>query len=241
MSTASSVVPPSASPSPARRAVRIVIEENIAIPAEVNDLPTFCRWATSDHYPDRGRFSYLRGVIWVDLTMEALYKHNQVKEAIGRILGQLIFDSKIGRFFPDGMLLRNDDADLATEPDGMFVSYESLRSGKVQRVERDIPDFLELEGSPEMVLEVVSETSVQKDTQELRELYWRAGIVEYWLVDARSDTPRFDILLRGRKGYTSARKQAGGWKRSQVFGRSFLLTQTIDPLGDPLYMLNSRS
>lgn len=240
MSTASSLVPPPAPPLPASRALRIVIEENVSIPAEVNDLASFCRWATSDQYPERGQFSYLRGVLWVDLTMETVYRHNQVKEAIGRILGQLIFDSKKGRFLPDGVLLRNSAADLATEPDGMFVSYDALRSGRVQRIEREAPDFLELEGSPEMVLEVVSETSVRKDTEELRELYWRAGINEYWLVDARADAPRFDLLHHGRKGYTSTRKQAGGWLRSNVFDRSFQLRQTTDPLGDPLYVLNVR-
>lgn len=241
MSTASSIVSPSVPPQPAPRAVRIVIEENVAIPAEVVNLASFCRWATSDQHPERGQFSYLRGTIWVDLSMETLYRHNQVKREFAEVLGGLVKSSAMGRFIPDGMLLRNDAADLATEPNGMFVSYDALRSGRVRRVERETPDFLELEGSPEMVLEVVSETSVQKDTEELRELYWRAGILEYWLVDARATAPRFDILHRGRKGFTSTRKKAGGWRRSNVFDRSFHLTQTADPLGDPLYVLNVHS
>jgi Uma2 family endonuclease len=241
MSAASSVVSPSVPSQPVPRAVRILIEEVVAIPAEVVDLNSFCRWATSDQYPERGRYSYLRGTIWVDLTMETLYRHNQVKREFAEVLGGLVKSLAIGRFIPDGMLLRNATADLATEPDGMFISYDALRSGRVQRIEREVPDFLELEGSPEVVLEVVSETSVHKDTEELRELYWRAGILEYWLVDARADAPKFDILQHGRKGYTATRKQAGGWRRSAVFGRSFQLTQTTDPLGDPLYQLNVRS
>jgi Uma2 family endonuclease len=240
MSTASSLAPP-ALPVSEPRALRVLIEENVAIPAEVVDLDSFCRWATSDHYPERGRFSYLRGSIWVDLSMEKLYSHNQVKWEIAEVLGNLVKSSATGRFFPDGMFLRNSIADLATEPDGMFVSYDALRSGRVQRIEREEPDFLELEGSPEMVLEVVSDTSVRKDTEELRELYWRAGILEYWLVDARETTTRFEILQHGRKGYKSTRKQAGGWLRSPVFDRSFQLMQTTDPLGDPLYVLNVRS
>lgn len=241
MSTASSLVPPPAPPWPVPRALRVVIEENVAIPAEVVDLASYCRWATSEEFPQRGQFSYLRGTIWLDLTLEALYRHNQVKREFAEVLGGLVKSLATGRFFPDGMFLRNTNADLATEPDGMFVSYDALRSGRVQRIERDKPDFLELEGSPEMVLEVVSETSVQKDTVELRDLYWHAGILEYWLVDARAAEPRFDLLRHGRKGYVSTRKQAGGWLPSNVFGRSFQLTQTSDPLGDPLYVLNVRS
>ncbi|HTU93852.1 MAG TPA: hypothetical protein VMF69_27475, partial [Gemmataceae bacterium] len=65
MSAASSLVPPSVPPLPAPRALRIVIEENVTIPPEVNDLASYCRWATSDQYPERGQFSYLRGTIWV--------------------------------------------------------------------------------------------------------------------------------------------------------------------------------
>jgi Uma2 family endonuclease len=240
MSAASSLVQPSAPPLPAPRPPRVFIGECVTIPAEVVDLTSFCRWATSDQYPERGQFSYLRGTIWVDLTMEALYKRNQVKGEIAEALGRLAKTLAIGRYIPDGMLLRNTGADLATEPDGMSVSYDALRSGRVQRIEREELDFLELEGSPEMVLEVVSKTSVHKDTEELRELYWRAGILEYWLVDARTVAPRFDILHPGRKGYTATRKQAGGWRRSNVFDRSFQLVQTSDPLGDPLYQLNVR-
>ncbi|MGH7171054.1 MAG: Uma2 family endonuclease [Gemmataceae bacterium] len=241
MSTASSLVPPPAPSWPVPRALRIVIEENVAIPAEVVDLASYCRWATSEEFPPRGQFSYLRGTIWVDLTMETLYRHNQVKREFAEVLGGLVKSLATGRFIPDGMLLRNSAADLAAEPDGMFVSYDALRGGRVQRIERERPDFLELEGTPEMVLEVVSETSVQKDTVELRDLYWHAGILEYWLVDARAAEPRFDLLRHGRKGYVSTRKQAEGWLPSNVFGRSFQLTQTSDPLGDPLYVLNVRS
>jgi Uma2 family endonuclease len=220
----------------------VLIDESVCIPAEVVDLDSFCRWATSDQYPERGRFSYLDGTIWVDLSMEDIYRHNQVKEAMGRVLGQLILDAKMGRFLPDGVLLRNRTANLSTEPDGAFISYDALRDGHVQRLEGGTPTgYVQLEGSPEMVLEVVSESSVQKDTVDLRDLYWRVGILEYWLVDARAATPRFDILRHGRKGYTATRKQAGGWVKSTVFGRSFQLTQTTDPLGDPLYTLNVRT
>jgi Uma2 family endonuclease len=87
-----------------------------------------------------------------------------------------------------------------------------------------------------MALEVVSAKSVRKDTRELRSLYWRAGIPEYWLVDARGRTPRFDILRHGARGYTTTRSRRG-WLRSIVFGRSFQFTQQTDPLGNPQYTL----
>jgi Uma2 family endonuclease len=90
-----------------------------------------------------------------------------------------------------------------------------------------------------MVLEVVSAGSVQKDTVELRDAYWKASVKEYWLVDARLDPPSFDILRHTGKGYAAARKQKG-WVRSSVFGRAFRLVRDTDPLGHPRFVLDVR-
>ena len=64
-------------------------------------------------------------------------------------------------------------------------------------------------GEPDMVLEVVSDSSVHKDTVVLRQGYWQAGIREYWLVDARREPVYFDILRRTTKGYAAASAMAG--------------------------------
>jgi Uma2 family endonuclease len=72
------------------------------------------------------------------------------------------------------------------------------------------------------VLEVVSDSSVQKDTVSLPEVYYRAGILEYWLIDARGAEVDMQILHRGPEKYLPAPRQAG-WQLSEVFGRSFRL------------------
>ena len=90
-----------------------------------------------------------------------------------------------------------------------------------------------------MVLEVISPSTVIKDTERLRDLYWHAGISEYWLVDARGDRLEFDIFQRTAKGFTATRKQ-GGWTKSIVFGKSFRLTRQKDDLGHPEYTLAVR-
>jgi Uma2 family endonuclease len=211
----------------------------VHIPAEVVDFDSFCRWTDSDEFPERWRFAFLGDYLWVDLSMEEMYTHNQVREVIGRIVGEIVASGNLGRWLPDGMQLTNAAVNLSTEPDGMFVSYDALQSGRVQRLKGRIPGIMRLEGSPEMVLEVVSATSVRKDTVELRDLYWQAGIREYWLVDVR-ETLQFEIMKHGPKGYTSTRRQAGGWLKSTVFGHSFQLTQTTDRLGDPIYQVAVR-
>jgi Uma2 family endonuclease len=87
-----------------------------------------------------------------------------------------------------------------------------------------------------MVLEVVSRSSVKKDTVTLRQAYWEAGIPEYWLVDARGDGLEFRILKAGPKGYTEVRKQAG-WLKSGIFGKSFRLARGTDRSGNPSFNL----
>ena len=90
-------------------------------------------------------------------------------------------------------------------------------------------DSIEVFGSPDMTLEVVSPTSVEKDTVDLRRLYWEAGVKEYWLVDSREKTFAFDILRRGPAKFL-ATTQHQGWIKSQVFGREFKLTREMAKL-----------
>jgi Uma2 family endonuclease len=170
------------------------------------------------------------------MSKEQIFTHNQVKGEIAIVLGSLAKIDRLGRFFPDGVLLSNVSADLASQPDGTFVSNEAFRAGRVQLVEGVEEGYVELEGTPDMLLEVVSPSSVEKDTVELRDLYWRAGIREHWLVDARGPRLAFDILYHSAKGYLATRKQ-GGWLKSAVFQRSFKLTHHADHLGHPDYQL----
>jgi Uma2 family endonuclease len=218
--------------------VSIILTEagQVQIPAEVVDLESFRRWARSDEFPEHGRFSYLAGNLWVDLSMEQLFSHNRIKTQFTIVLGGLVEGGGLGYFFSDGVLFSNLDADLSTEPDAAFASYEAVQDLRVRFIEGKKKGYVEVVGSPEMVLEVVSDTSLQKDTRILRELYWTAEIAEYWLVDVRGEAVRFDILRRGKRGYTATRAQAG-WLHSGVFGRSFRFTQQADPLGHPRYTL----
>jgi Uma2 family endonuclease len=230
---------PAAPPVAQRVGLPVHINGEVDIPPWVIDLASFRRWASSAEFPQRGRFAFLEDTLWVDLTMEQLFTHNQVKGEFAIVLGGLVKVLKTGRFFHDRTALTNPDVKLSTEPDGLFVSFQTLRDRRVRYVEGTEEDYVELEGTPDMVLEVVSPSTIQKDTVRLRDLYWRAGIPEYWLVDARPAIPRFDILRRGKRRYSSTPKEAG-WLPSSVFGRSFRLTRGKDALGDPEYTLSIR-
>lgn len=60
--------------------------------------------------------------------------------------------------------------------------------------------------------------------------YHRAGINEYWLIDARGEEISFQILDWRKKGYVAATKR-DGWQFSLVFKYWFRLTRQRGNLG----------
>jgi Uma2 family endonuclease len=216
-----------------------VPEIDAVIPDGITTQEAFRRWATSDDFPNRGRFAFLKGALWMEPTMERGNSHNQVKAAVNAVLTMLVDREDIGLYFPDGMLVSNLEAGLSTVPDGAFVRHEAFERGAVHRIGSG-DDYVELVGMPDMVLEVISPSSVQKDTVDLPDLYWQAGISEYWLVDARGDRASFIIRRHGPRGYTENRRQAGGWMKSSVFACSFRLTRGTKRSGDPKFTLQMR-
>jgi Uma2 family endonuclease len=216
----------------------ILESEEFVIPLWVKDLKSFRRWADSDEFPENGRIVYIKGEVWVDMSKEQLFTHVLLKGELARVLGNLVKTGQMGLFFGDGGFLSNVDADIAVIPDAVFASNGALED-RVRLLEGKRGGYVEMEGSPDMVLEVVSDSSVHKDTQQLRQDYWEAGIREYWLVDARPDPLAFDILRHTPKGYRATPKK-DGWLKSAVFGKSFRLTRRINNLNHHEYTLEVR-
>jgi Uma2 family endonuclease len=226
------------SPSGKRRSGLEYYVNGIAhIPAWVVDHTSYRRWARSEEFPETGRYSFLNGAIWIDLTMEQIFSHNAVKTEVARVLASLVRQDDLGYFFSDGTLVSHAGAALSTDPDACFVGYQTVETGKARWIEGAVEGYVEVEGTPDMALEVVSTSSLTKDTETLRELYWKAGVAEYWLIDARKPNLLFSLLRHSSKGYTEARRHADGWLRSSVFARQFRLTQSKDRLGSPKFAL----
>ena len=53
---------------------------------------------------------------------------------------------------------------------------------------------------PDLIVEVVSESSRDRDYTEKRDEYWALGVKEYWIVDAKLN--QVLILKRGRSQWT---------------------------------------
>ncbi len=214
------------------------------VPATGMTLQRFREWAESDDYPDRGRILYHRGEMYFDMSPERVDTHTALKEAINRTLGMLVYEGDLGRYYPDGITLVNLGADLSNEPDALFASWDTIRSGKLTIPPDKKGKHTELLGTPDWVCEIVSDSSVKKDTQLLRDAYHKAGIPEYWLIDARGTDIDFQLLVWNTEGYQPAHfkpgEPAAGWRWSPNFEREFQFTRYRDQVGWWQYDLKSR-
>jgi Uma2 family endonuclease len=156
-------------------------------------------------------------------------------------LHDLVERNALGLFVCGRTPVSNERADFSTVPDAYFVSWDRFSTGQAKLVHTDDgEDADEIEGCPDMVCEIVSPTSEAKDDVHLRRLYHLAGIPEYWLIDARGEEIRFDILRHRSGGYDPA-PVVDDWLTSTVFGRRFCLDRVRNPSGLWQYTLHIAS
>lgn len=200
-------------------------DQLLHIPFSAHTLSGFRAWVDSPEFPQAVRATFIAGEIFLDMSKEDPRLHVRIKDQLVIKIGQLVADEDLGEFYGDGMGISNEEAELSTIPDGSFYLWETLESGRIRLVQREGEEsFVELEGTLDWVVEVVSRCSVTKDRQRLRAAYHRAGVAEYWLVDVRGAEVDFQILYRRKNGYVAAPVK-DGWQKSRVFGRDFRFTR----------------
>jgi Uma2 family endonuclease len=213
----------------------VLFEEQLEIPAEIRSLAEFRRWAVSDEFPERGRVDFVAGRIEVDMAPEDLFCHGTLKSELGAALQRLVKRGKLGHLWIDRARISSPEADLSAEPDVVFLSHEALKSGRARLVPKagGRPGrYVEVEGPVDLVVEIVSDTSVSKDTKRLPVAYFRAGVGECWLADARGESVAFAIHRRGANGFEPVDRDSDGFQPSAVLGRSFRLDSTRDADGN---------
>ena len=221
----------------------IIYEENLRIPQEALSFQGFQGWVESEEFPETGRIDYLAGDVEADMSPEDLHTHGIVKGAIYAALHSLVA-GRLGEIFVDKARVTSRFVELSVEPDVVVVFWESLKSGQVRYVPAAShkPDrFSEMEGAPDVVVEVVSDSSEAKDLKRLPPLYAQAGIPELWLVDARQSKVRFKIQsLQGGK-YAPMEPDAEGWIASPRLGLSFRLIRSRTPIATWHYLLEHKN
>lgn len=212
----------------------VIFEERVEVPLGLDGLPGFRAWTASRSFPDSGRIDFLAGTIEVDMSPEDIFSHGVLKAELAAVLHRLVKSAGLGILLIDSTRVVAPAADLSVEPDVVFVSHDSLRDGRARLVPKATGEpgrFVEIEGAVDLVVEIVSDTSVEKDTRRLPKAYFRAGIGEFWLLDARGPQPEFVIHRRSAERFVPVDVAADGSQRSDVLDRRFVLRSRRNPLG----------
>lgn len=209
---------------------------SLRIPHEIHTLAGFRKWALSEDGPEKLPVMFLGGTVYIDMGKEEIRTHADVKTEVAVTLGLLNRELDFGKLYINGVLVTNVEADVSNNPDMLAVFWESLEKKLVRYVTRRNRD-VEIVGSPDWALEIVSRSSVTKDKRKLRKAYHRARIREYWIIDARRDEISFVVLYWRKAGYVAA-PHHDGWVHSRVFQRDFRLTRTVDRRGAWKYTLD---
>ena len=211
-------------------ATSVLFEEQVEIPLNLRSLEDFRRWALSASFPERGRIDFLAGRIEVDMSPEDFFCHGVLKtELIGVFMKRVKRDS-MGYLLTDSTRVSCPNADLSVEPDIVFVSHRAIATGQVRLIAKASAEpgrYIELEGPPDLVVEIVSDSSVGKDTRRLPAAYAQAGVGEFWLIDARGRELRFEIHHLHNAAYMAAQRDTDGFQSSTVFGCMFRLDRTL--------------
>ena len=220
----------------------VILEDEVEIPM-IRSLADFRRWALSDRFPDRGRIDFVAGRIEVDMSPEDLFCHGAPKAAIGAKLFQRIEHADRGHVLIGRSRISVPAADLSVEPDVLFISHESLDSGRMRLVPKvggEPGRYVEVEGAPDLIVEIVSDSSVTKDTERLPAAYAAAGVREFWLVDARKEPLVFRIHHWSEGAYCPAETDSEGYQRSSVLDCRFRLDAARDARGHWKFSLLDR-
>ncbi len=217
--------------------------EGLLIPAAALVLDGFRQWTHSGGFPETGRIDFLAGAVEVEMSPEDLQTHGTVKTAIAAELFARIARPGRGFVFADRTRVTAPAAQLSAEPDVVAVLFASLDQGIVRQIpaaSNKPGRFVELEGAPDLVVEITSDSSVSKDTERLPPRYARAGVGEMWLIDARGVEPRLEIRELTGIAYRVAAQDAAGWARSPLLGCPVRLTRQPTPHAGWLYDLEVR-
>ena len=98
--------------------------------------------------------------------------HQMISLRLASRMLSFVDENDLGWVFdaPFDVLLTDTDT---VQPDVMFVSRER----------EHISTPANIQGAPDLVVEILSPSSSRRDWREKRELYARHGVLEYWIID----------------------------------------------------------
>ncbi len=144
---------------------------------------------TYDDYvnlPDDGkRYEIIDGELYVNPSPNM--KHQRVLGNLFVSLTTFVEKHKLGLVFVAPFDVVMSDINVV-QPDILFISKERM----------DVLTKANVQGVPDIAIEVLSPGTRRKDQTKKRQAYERHGVQEYWIVDPEDDSIRI-LRLSGRK------------------------------------------
>lgn len=169
-------------------------------------------------------------VEWVDGEVISYMPPMDYHQDIARFLSVLIdsfiafFNLGILRFAPFEVKLWPKGP--SREPDILFISQDNMPNLTSQR----------FQGGPDLIIEIVSTSSVIEDRVRKLTQYEQAGVREYWIIDPRQHQQQADFFLLDDNGaYASAPVSEDGIYHSTVLPNFWLKLAWLweSPLPNP--------
>ena len=171
------------------------------------------RWTYEDYYrlEDGQRHEVIDGNLLMSPAPDTW--HQNWLNDINIFLSQFVKQRSLGQIFiaPVDVVL---DPENTVQPDIIFVS--AANAGIIQR-----PAIF---GTPELLVELISPSSVRRDRYDKKDLYARFGVKEYWIGDPANKSLEILTLKEGRYDLHCAAEVQGKLTSLVLAGLEFDLT-----------------
>ena len=144
---------------------------------------------TYDDYlktPDDKRYELIEGELY--MTPSPITNHQRISRKIEFLLEKFVTENELGEIFDAPYDVYFDDENVV-QPDILFISKDRL----------NIIGDKNLQGAPDLVIEILSESNAYRDLIQKKKLYARFGVKEYWIVVPGEKT--IDIHILKEKTY----------------------------------------
>jgi Uma2 family endonuclease len=129
-------------------------------------------WRDAQHMPENGkRYEVIDGQLYV--TPAPSRRHQWVCGRLFLALVRLLEEPGHGWVYAAPLSVEFPETEEGVQPDLIFVSR--------QRAERLVQEGIR--GAPDLVVEVLSPSTAERDRTIKRKLYRRRGVRAYWIVD----------------------------------------------------------
>ncbi len=153
--------------------------------------PVFIRFTYEDYktLPEGKRYEIIDGDLMMVPSPDT--EHQDIIGSLFSLLREHVLKRRLGKVYlaPLDVVMGDMDKEDVVQPDIFYISHANRRIIRHEAIY----------GAPDLVVEVISPSSTQRDRNTKKKLYARHGVREYWIVDSQSQT--VEVFERKAKSF----------------------------------------